>query len=334
MEQFFYVLSALAAGVWSVWTWSKSQEEERQVKRDQKAALFVNSFIVVTEELQSRLHKILEEDELAFYKKEYQGQYEYGSPAAMEILYLLCQYFGWAYRIFRYGPYTNDPRVIELTRKIGKAWESRSFPGDAFRFTLEERIALGEAVVRRIGEVTAILPLFESIPLYQFEEEISNKQNKQARLYQSRAVLCTLEAIDRADRVETLEGHERLPVLQNLLVDLLTYLESVEGFQVSVGKRRKVTPRGIEAQMASRQSTIVRIIHETRGRIRLGIHCLKTDMAYANRLQSLLGSVTKITSIRISTATASVIICYTPDMPEAEFARMIVNTIVKGLPVD
>jgi hypothetical protein len=40
------VLSALAAAVWSVWTWREEQQKERQIKRDQESALFVNSFIL------------------------------------------------------------------------------------------------------------------------------------------------------------------------------------------------------------------------------------------------------------------------------------------------
>ena len=163
----FSVLSALAAAVWTVWTWRDEQEKERQVKRDQESALFVNSFIQSMEELQSRLYGILEGDDLAFYKKEYPDQYELGSPCAIEILYRLSKYSGWGYYTYRYGPYTNDPVAIELIRKIGETFESHSwFPGDAFRFTYEERLALGQAVVQRTGDVMGSIPVFESITLH------------------------------------------------------------------------------------------------------------------------------------------------------------------------
>jgi len=59
------VLSAIAASVWSVWRWSEEQQKERQLKRDQEAALYVNSFMLAIEELQSRLYSILEQGELA-----------------------------------------------------------------------------------------------------------------------------------------------------------------------------------------------------------------------------------------------------------------------------
>ncbi len=332
--QILSILSALAAAVWSVWTWSEEQQKERQLKRDHEAALYVNAFIAAAEQLQSKLYRILEEDELASYKKEYPDQYEFASPAALEFLHSLSQFFGWTHRTYRYGPYTRDARVIELTRRIGEAFENRSeFSGDAFRFSMDERISLGTAVLRHVGDLTAVHPVFESIPLYQFEEEISDKQSKQARLYQSRAVRCTLEAIDRADQAESLEGHERLAVLQNLLVDLLSYLESKEGFSVSVAERRKAGLRGVYTALdpaprqITRLATVARILHQTRGRIRLGVPRVKTDEAYANRLQSLLGSVEHVTSIRISPAAASVIICYSPDIPVAEFAARVLKTV-------
>jgi hypothetical protein len=325
------VLSALATAVWSVWTWSEEQQKERQLKRDQEAALYVNSFLLALEELQSRLYSILEEDELAFYKKEYPDEYEFGSPAAIEILYRLSQYFGWGSHMLRYGPYTKDPAVIELIRKIGETFESRSeFPGDAFRFSYDERVSLGKVVVRRVGEATAILPVFESIPLYQFEEELSDEQSKHAPLYQSKAVRCTLAAIDQADKVEALEGHERLAVLQNFLLELQAYLESKEGFRVSIGGIKKARLSGAHPWVSSTHSSMARILHQTRGRIRLGIQRLKTDTAYADRLRSLLESVENVISIRINIGAASVVVCYSPDIPEAEFARTVLKTVEEG----
>ena len=248
----FSVVSALAAGVWSVWTWREEQQKERQVKRDQESALFVNSLILAAEELQMRLYSMLEEDELAFYKREYPEEYEFGSPYAIEILYRFGQFFGWEQRNYRYGPYTNDPRVIELVRTIGETFENRSkFSGDAFRFSLAERVSLGGAVVRCAGELTSLIPTFESITLFQFQEEMSDKCSKHAPSYQCRSVCSTLAAIDRADRPEALEGAERLAVLQNLLVDLLIYMEGMEGFRVAVGARKRARIRGSRCAVLS-----------------------------------------------------------------------------------
>lgn len=329
--QIFSFISGVAAVVWSVLTWSGEQQKERQLKRDQEAALFVNSFILAMEELQSRLYSILEEDELAFYKKQYPDHYELGSPAAVEILYRLSQYFGWAQRTYRYGPYTKDPVVIELNRQIGETLESRSkFPGDAFRFSIDERVSLGQAVVQRIGEVTAVLPVFESIPLFQFEEEISDEQSKHAPLYQSRAVRASLAAIDRAELAGSLEGRERLAALQNLLVDTLSYLESGEGFRLSIAERRKARLIGNYAPTSRRQANLIRILHQTRGRIRFGVARLKTDEAYAGRLQSLLESVENVRSIRVNASAASVIVCYNPDISGTEFVARIMKTVEEG----
>jgi hypothetical protein len=327
----FSVVSALAASVWSVWTWREEQQKERQLKRDQESAHFVNSLILASEELQMRLYSMLEEDELAFYKKEYPEKYEFGSPYAIEILYRFSQYFGWAQRNYRYGPYTNDPRVIELVRRMGETFENRSrYSGDAFRFTIDERVSLGGAVVRGAGDLTALIPTFESITLFQFQEEMSDKSSKHTALYQSRAVRSTLAAIDSADRPEALEGFERLAVLQNLLVDLLTYLESMEGFRVSIRARRRARLGGSSAQVLPAVPTVATVLHQTPGRIRMGIPRLRWDEAYASRLQSLLESVDNVGSIRISVSAASVVINFSPEIPEMEFARKLGKTIEEG----
>ncbi|MBF0507027.1 MAG: hypothetical protein HQL09_09345 [Nitrospirae bacterium] len=329
--QILSILSGLAAVVWSVLTWSEEQHKQRQLKRDQEAALFVNPFLRTIEELQTRLYGILEEDELNFYRQEYPDRHEFGSPAAIEILYHLSQYFGWQHRTYRYGPYTKDPTVIELARQIGETFENRKqFPGDAFRFTVNERASLGEVVVRHIGDINAILPVFNSIPLFQFEEELSNEQSRHAVLFRSKAVRDTLSAIDNADKADNLEGRQRLAVLQNLLVDLQSYLETAEGFSVSIGGLKKAKVEGICFRSFLRQCDIARILHQTPGRIRLGITRLKTDSAYADRLQSLLGSIENIRSFRINTAAASLTVCYNPDIPGTEFATRIMKTVEDG----
>jgi hypothetical protein len=330
---FISILSAATAAVWSVWTWREEQEKERKHIRDQESAIFVNSFIQALEELQARLYGVLERDELAFYKKEYPEQYEFGSPFAIEILYRLSKYFGWTYRSFRYGPYTNDAAVIELVKKMGETLENRSqFAGDAFRFTYEERVALGEAVVRRSGDVIGSIPIFESITLFHYLEEISDEKSKRALLYRSRPVLRTLRAIDKADRPGALEGGDRLAVLQNLLVDLLTYLEDKEGFSISPGKRRRARLRGTAAKALPALATDATVVHQIQGRIRIRVPRLKTDDTLAHYVKTLLESLDNVRSIRINAGAASVVISYPPEIPGSEFARSIIKTIETGFP--
>ena len=64
----------------------RKQQKERQIKRDQQSALYVKFLHPGhREELQTQaLNGMLEEDELAFSKKEYPEQYEFGSPYAIE----------------------------------------------------------------------------------------------------------------------------------------------------------------------------------------------------------------------------------------------------------
>ncbi len=290
--------------------------------------LFVNSFIQAIEELQSRLYGILEGDDLAFYKQEYPGRYEFGSPFAVEILYRLSKYCGWGARNYRYGPYTNDPVVIDLVRRIGETFESRTkFSGHAFRFSYEERVALGGTVVRRTGDTIGDIPIFESITLFQYFEEMSDISNKHRQLYQSPVVRRTLAAIDQADQAEELEGVERLAVLQNLLVDLVNYLENREGFSVSTGKRRKARLRGTVPEGPSAPAAEATVVHLIPGRLRLRVPLLKTNGRYAARLQSVLESMDDVRSISLNATAASVVIEFSPEIPSLEFAGRLTETI-------
>ena len=121
-----------------------------------------------------------------------------------------------------------------------------------------------------------------------------------------------------------------MTVLQNLLVDLVTYLERAEGFSVSVGDRRKARLRGVHAQVAIGQPGITRILHHTRGRIRLGVPRVKKDRVYVGALQSLLESMENVESVRVSAGAASVVIGYSSDIPEAEFTRRVLKTVEEG----
>ena len=330
---FLSILSAVTAAVWSVWTWREEQETARQLKRDQESALFVNSFIQAMEELQARLYGILELDDLAFYKKEYPKGEERDFPIALEMLYRLSKFFGWTYRIFRYGPYTNDPVVIEQVRKISETLESHTrFSGDAFRFTYEERVALGDAVVRRTGDMIGVIPVYESITVFHFWEEICSKSGNRSLVFRSRTFRRTLDAIDKSNGVKDLEGAERLAVLQNHLVDLLAYLEDMEGFTVSPGKRRKVRLIGESAKALAAPATPAAIVHQTPGRIRLRVPRLRTDESFASRLQTLLELMDNVRSTRVNIEAASVVVSFNPGIPEAEFATKLVKTIETGFP--
>jgi hypothetical protein len=214
---------------------------------------------------------------------------------------------------------------------MSETLENRSqFEGDAFRFTYEERVALGEAVVRRTGNVIGSISIFESITLFHFLEEFSDEKSKRPLLYRSRSVRRTLTAIDKADHREALEGGDWLSVLQNLLVDLLTYLEDMEGFSVLSAKRRRARLRGTSAEAFPAPDASV--VHQTPGRIRIRVPRLKTDETYAPRLQSLLESIDTVSSIRINDSAASVVISFHPETPGSDFAKRITKTIETGLP--
>jgi hypothetical protein len=321
------VMSAMAAAAWSVWTWQSERQKVRDLKRDEMSAQYVNNLIVATQELQRKLFKILEENELALYRSKYVEPIQPASPVAIELLCLLSAFFGWGFMTFRFGPYSRDSKMITMLAQIGEVFESRSrFPGDAFRFSLSDRHALGQAVLRRVGE-TSFGPVFVTITRFKFEDEMQNERSEWASLFRSEEVRCTLEAIDRAVQGETLEGRERLAFLQNLLVDLLSYLEQKEGFRVSFGERGRATVDSNQTGVVQLESKDVRILHEMPGRIRLGIPRLHGDVIYAAHLQLLLQKLEQVNSVRANVDAACVVIEYSNSVPLSELLHAVLAIV-------
>jgi hypothetical protein len=321
------ILSAVAAAFWSAWTWQSERQKERDTKRDAMSAQYVNAFIVTTRELQRSIFKILEEDELNYRRTKVEQKGEAASPAAIDILYDLSNFFGWGMVTFRYGPYTRDPHVIEMMAHIGETFENRTrYPGEAFRFTFNDRLALGQTVVRRLTESTHG-PVFTSVPRFKFEENLFDAQNEHARLFRNDEVRKTLAAIDRAVAGEPLEGRERLAVLQNLLVDLQAHLEHEEGFRISTGEISRVPVKSKYVDGVVLHNNDVQILHQTRGRIRLGVPRMHTDRTLAARLVPVLVSQQFVTSVRASENAACFVVEYSHSVSQVEFVQNIIATI-------
>jgi hypothetical protein len=320
-------LSALAAAAWSMWTWQTERQKERDLTRNEMSAQYVNTFILSTQELQRKLYKILEEDELHRYRQMYANHSE-PSPAAIDFLYHLSIFFGWELVTFRYGPYTRDSKMISITSRIGETMESRSrYSGDAFRFSLITRLGLATATVRPAGE-QASKPTFVFIPFHKFEEDILNKQSERARLYRHPEVGCTLNAIDRALDGEPLEGRERLAALQNLLVDLVSYLEKQEGFRLFLGERRRAS---VQKPGADDQDEEIKILHEMPGRLRLRVPHLKANRECASIIQTLLESLTNVTGVRTNVHSASVLLEYKLDVRPDDFVPAVLAKLEAAL---
>ena len=120
-------------GAWAVLTWAHNHDKERRKERAMLAAQYVNPFISACEDLQSRIYKILELGGLDSLRDRYpDGSY------AEETLYLLVRFFGWSTVVNRYGPYTQDPFVIEHVTAVRRTFSSTSqgYPVGPFNFFL------------------------------------------------------------------------------------------------------------------------------------------------------------------------------------------------------
>ena len=224
-------LISIAAGVWAVWTWSQTQEQERQSDRDQLAALYVNPFMSACEDLQSRIYSILECGGLRTLRQRYpDGAY------AEETLYLIVRYFGWAATLSRHGPYAQDPVVFRLSESVRDAFSNTGvgFPVGPFNFFHPEQKSLGKLVMSRTqGQHGMEL---DTISTYKFKERLALPA-----LANSPSVQQTLQALRDAKDADDLRGRNRLAKAQSHLVDLLNYLEASEGFRLFIGERKKVS---------------------------------------------------------------------------------------------
>lgn len=222
-------LVPLAMGTWAVLTWAHSREQEREREQRRTTALYVNPFLSACEDMQSRVYKILELGGLDVLRERYpDGSY------AEETLYLIVRYFGWSAAVNRYGPYTQDPVVIEHTTAIRKAFATTTsgHPVGPFNFFLPEQKALGKIVMQTMeGEHGHEL---DTISYYDFRERL-----EKSPLKNSQAIQQSLDALRKATTASDIPGRERLENAQNYIVDLLDYMETREGFSLFQGKRKK-----------------------------------------------------------------------------------------------
>ena len=133
--------------------------------------------------------------------------------------------------------------------------------------------------------------------------------------------------LGRAVAGEPLEGRERLAVLQNLLVDLLAYLENQEGFRTAYGKRKRAALPDSEPQSITVPAADVRMLHRIPGRFRLGIPRLYDDETFGAELQSVLNSLSHVKSVRVNREAACVVVEHSGDISQDEFVQAVVSKV-------
>ncbi len=229
------LLSAVAGGwaVWIFWNQKKQKREEELSKREEEKKrqrqLYANPFILAANDLQSRLYNILELSGLSVLRK---GQPD-GSYAELT-LYLVAKYFGWVRCLKQNGLYAEDDKFREFTESIQQSFAINQYELSGFCFFRPDQEALGQHVIKRISGATQAE--YDAIPFYEFKEQLASPPLSDIKLLSD-----TLNALKNARYVEELEGRERLIVVQNMLVDLLNYLEEKEGYSVFSGTRKKAS---------------------------------------------------------------------------------------------
>ncbi len=214
-------LIPLATGVWALWTWAANAGRDRKKEHARVTALYVQPLLSASEDLHSRIYRILEPGGLRILRKRYpDGSY------ADETLYLMARYFAWMWTAERHGTttYTEDSEVMRLTSAVCSAFASASSVQQVgpFNFFHPEQKALGELVLTRFDGPYGVE--FDTISFYQFKKLLESPS-----LSDSEAVKETLEALRSADDAGHLLGRDRLAEAQNHLVDLIGYIDAKEG---------------------------------------------------------------------------------------------------------
>jgi hypothetical protein len=221
------LLVSVSTAGWAMWNFNHQRKMERERERKRLVALYINPFLSACEELQSRLYNLLCRNGLIVLRSATPD-----GAHAEETLYLIVQYFGWQRCVYRHGPYSQDPRVLEIAEKIREAFANSNRPVGPFCFFRTEQRVLGQVVIeKQQGEFG---PEAETIPFYEFKERM-----RKPPFSEMRAVRETLRGLREADDPSRLEGRERIAEVQNHLVDLLEYIEGREGFTLFVGGPRK-----------------------------------------------------------------------------------------------
>jgi hypothetical protein len=327
------ILSMLAAAVWAVWTWTADREKERQLQRDQAAALYVNPYILALAQLNARLRGMLDGDDLAQAKREDPGPHEGASRFAIEFLYVAGMCFGWATATLRYGPYTRDRVALDCYARIARTFDARAeFADEAFRLTLPEQVALGQAVMRRVATSVGsdsghsragfAHPEFVTVTLHEFQKDFRSAQSEAAELYRSPSIRRVVDAIDGTGKRERLPGRERLAAVRPLLTRLIRHLEHEEGIVLAPpeGALRSTGTTTVSAAAPE-------ILYRTKGRIRLRVPRVKDDEAFASGLSAQIGKWTDVDEVTVNPATGCIDVKHHSTAPGVDFRARFQDAI-------
>ncbi len=350
-------ISTIGTAIWTVLTWAEQEEKERRAEQDQLDALYINPFLLATQELNAVLYRILVQDELGVFRREISHECEQEGEItyheALAIVYVIIKYFGWVFVFYHYGSYVQDQTAIKLTRNIAETFADReTFGNDAFRFTFTQQRSLGQAIVTRLSQQDPTCPEFTELSVYEFEQKLASHKPDD---YFYQDIMKVVKAIREASCVRDLSGWERLLVVQNQLVDLLHYIESEEGFSVTGQQRKKtilVNDEIIEheswfnkenaqpnfflppvpapnlfdffpKEQGREHKPRPQIVHHIYGRIRIKIPQLIDTKA----LRSILENINGVESVQVNQPANSVTIYYDEQITEKDFARLVLERI-------
>jgi hypothetical protein len=229
---------AAVAGVWTLKTWRDDREKQRKEEQKQRekeqlrlAALLYQAIFDPCERLQSRLYNIFASGGLRALKKSHpEGDF------AEDTLYPIVQFFGWQQFVYRYY---YDWQVIQLFEELRAlfATDRTEYGGvGPFCFFRSQQRAFADMIMLRTEG-----PFGSEYVTRDYNEFL--RMLKTDPFARSQSVNDTLEMLRNAEAASDipLGVRKRLVRIQNLLVELLEYLERKEGisyFPQEGGRKR------------------------------------------------------------------------------------------------
>jgi hypothetical protein len=173
----------------------------------------------------------------------------------------------------------------------------------------------------------SVLPSLRNLTLYEFIEKMTQELQKPSAMAQSHAIQKTLEALEKAERIEELEGYERLIAVEKPLIDVIEYCKADQG--LSPNHQAQPRTHGAMDNVVWLKPAIndPQVVHRCSGRLRLNVPRLRKNWFYAERLQAAIEALPRVGTVKLNLASSSVVITCDPELSIRAVEREVLTAI-------
>jgi hypothetical protein len=233
------VASTVGTAIWGVLTWLEQVQVENLREEEEIYQLYVNPFLMASEDLNHLLYRILVKKEIEFLQtRNVDNHQEISEQDALEIIFNITRYFGWSSLFIRFGSYSSVGEGIQIVRKISELFSDREeFGDDPFRFSPAMQISLARVYLTKVpGDFQKPLTFFNHT-FFHFVQQYQESKEKDGIFYQELSK--SVNGIKSSFSSLELPGRARLSAIQNELVNIVKFIEFEEKFEISAQTRKK-----------------------------------------------------------------------------------------------